>query len=214
MTTSWTETAGNICSKALQKIGVIAPDETASAHDMNSAMDALNIVLNELPLQGFVWPALTAEAGLVWVSGNTVTLPTDFYGNAVIWSYISGSRVQLHQSTYSEYISLPELTPYGDTTSFYIDSTGTCYLYPWPLVDQQLTIKYQKLLSDSVQTTAPNLPKQFYGALHYGVAAELCLDYGIPAEKTMMIEGKWIEKRELALQSAISAAPISFVVWE
>lgn len=214
MSTSWTETAGQICSEALKKMGVIATGETASSDDMFSALNALDIVLTELPLRGYVWPALTAEASLAWVSGNTVTLPVDYYGNAVMWSSVSGQRVRLYQLTYPEWSALWQTAPTGVVNSFYIDPVGTCYLYPQPEVDPELTFQYQRKTLDSNMVVAPDLPRTFYGALHYGVASELCLEYGVPADISSVIESKWREKKELALQSAISEAPITFVVWE
>jgi len=75
------ETAGKICKEALLVLGVVEPNQTPDAVDMTSALNALDIVLQELPLRGYVWPALTAEASLTWTSGNTVTLPADYYSN-------------------------------------------------------------------------------------------------------------------------------------
>ena len=214
MSTSWTQTAGQICSSALEKMGVIEPGGTASASDMLSALNALDIVLVELPLRGYVWSALTAEAALAWVSGNTVTLPTDYYGNPVIWTAASGSRVQLHQFTQAEWTALRDTSPTGVVDSFYINPVGTCYIYPEPTVDPVLTIQYQRKTLDTSMVVAPDIPRTFYGALIYGVASELLVDYGVPDKIANVIEGNWREKKELALQSAIADAPISFAVRE
>lgn len=195
-------------------MGVIEAGGTPSASDMLSALNALDIVLVELPLRGYVWPALTAESALAWVSGNTVTLPADYYGNPVIWTSLSGSRVQLGQMTQAEWTALRDTSPSGVVDSFYINPVGTCYIYPEPAVDPVLTIQYQRKTLDSSMVVAPDLPRTFYGALIYGVASELCLEYGVPDKIASVIEGKWREKKELALQSAISDAPISFAVLE
>jgi hypothetical protein len=213
LTTSWTETAGTICTNALLKLGVIAAGETPTHTDMNAALNALNIVLQELPLRGYVWPALTAEASLTWTSGNTVTLPTDYYSNAAIWSSVSGSRVPLTQMTHPEWVELRDTSPIGTTTKFYINPLGTCYLYPEPSVDPVLTLQYQRLIADTAQFAAADVPRILIGALHYGVAAELIEDYG-RMDLQQSIESKWAMKRELAMQTLINEAPITFVVSE
>lgn len=213
MSTSWTETADQICTKALLKLGVIAAGETASYEDMNAALSALDNVLNELPLRGYLWPALTAEASLTWTSGNTVTLPADYYSYPAIWSSVSGSRVPLQQMTHPEWCELRDTSPIGLVTKFYIDPVGTCYLYPEPDVDPVLTLQYQRLISDVSEFSAADVPRVLIGALHYGVAAELIEDYG-RLDLQQSIEGKWNQKRELALQSLIDIAPIDFTVLE
>jgi hypothetical protein len=213
LTTSWTETAGQICSEALRILGVIAPDETPSSVDMNTALNALNIVLQELPLRGYVWPALTAEASLAWASGNTVTLPADYYKNAALWSSVSGARVPLEQMTHPYWMTLRDTAPVGTTTKFYIDPVGTCYLYPEPDVDPVLTIQYQRLIADTAQFSAADVPKILIGALHYGVANELLITYG-RMDIAPQVEGRWAQKRELAFQSLINEAPITFMVSE
>lgn len=213
MTTSWTETAGKICKEALLILGVVAPDETPAAVDMTTALNALDIVLQELPLRGYVWPALTAEASLTWTSGNTVTLPADYYSNPSMWSSVSGARVQLEQMTHPYWMTLRDTATVGTTTHFYIDPVGTCYLYPEPAVNPVLTFQYQRLIADSAQFTAPDVPKILIGALHYGVANELLISYG-RKDLSEAIEGRWMQKRELALQSLINLAPITFMVSE
>ena len=213
MTTSWTETAGQICSEALVILGVIAPDETPTYSDMNSALRALDNVLQELPLRGYVWPALTAEASLAWVSGNTVTLPADYYANPALWSNVSGSRVQLEQMTHPHWMTLKDTSPVGTTTHFYINPVGTCYLYPEPSVDPVLTLQYQRLIADSSQFAASDVPRILIGALHYGVANELIIAYG-RMDIAQQVEARWMQKRELAFQSLINEAPITFMVSE
>jgi hypothetical protein len=213
LTTSWTETAGEICTKALLKLGVVAAGETPTYEEMNHALGALDIVLQELPLRDYLWPQLTAEATLVWTTGNTVTLPADYYSNPTLWSSVSGSRVQLRFMPHAEWIGLRDTSPDGNPDAFYIDPIGTCYLYPSPLVNPVLTLQYQRLIADSAQFTAADVPRVLIGALHYGVAAELIEDYG-RMDLSQVIEGKWQQKKELVLQSLIEEAPITFVVNE
>lgn len=193
---------------------MLAVGETPTADDMNACLDALDVVLQELPVHGYVWPALTAEASLTWVSGNTVTPPTDYYAHPVLWSSYSGSRVQLRNMTHAEWNSLPNTAPSGVPSAFYINPAGTWYLYPSPTANPVLTLQYQRLVADSVQTTAPAMPRSFFSALGYGVANEMLLKFGVPPDIAQQIQQRWMEKREYAMQSAISSAPISFVVYE
>ena len=75
MSTSWSETATEICSDALMHLGVISTGESIGGDELAQALRALDSVLKELPLYGYSWPKLSSETAFTWVSGQTIALP-------------------------------------------------------------------------------------------------------------------------------------------
>lgn len=85
MSTSWSETATEICSDALMHLGVISTGESIGGDELAQALRALDSVLKELPLYGYSWPKLSSETAFTWVSGQTIALPADFYAFPTLW---------------------------------------------------------------------------------------------------------------------------------
>jgi hypothetical protein len=212
MTTSWTLTAAEICTDALEHMGILSDGETASSGDMQTALKALNGVLKELPLIGYLWPALSAEASLTWTAGQTVSLPADYYAYPVVWSQATGTKVQLVQLNHAQWLATPNRDAKGSTTHFYVDPLGALHLWPVPPVDPVLTIQYQRIVSDAASTTSPSLPQYWINPLGYGVANELVLKFGVPQDKRVEIAQRWGVKRDRALESSIGSEVICFSV--
>jgi hypothetical protein len=62
---------------------------------MQVALRALDGVLKELPLAGYVWPKLSAEAALAWTAVRPIPLPDDYFGSPVAWRLVDGKKVPL-----------------------------------------------------------------------------------------------------------------------
>lgn len=213
MSTSWTLTAGEICTDALEHLGVIGDGETASAGDMQIALKALDGVLKELPLRGYTWPALSAEVSLTWASVQAMALPTDYYGYPVAWTLISGYKVPLRQIPHAKWIAMLNRTATGATVQeFYIDPAGVFNVWPVPPSDPVITLQYQKIVPDAVQASSPTLPQYWINPLGYGVANELVMKFGIGVEKSTQIANRWAEKKAFALESSAAYENICFDV--
>lgn len=213
MATNWTLSAGQICNDALQHLGVLADGEAATGGDMALALRALDGVLKELPLSGYSWPKLSGEVALVWVSGQTIALPLDYYAYPVVWRTVAGSKTMLNQFTHAQWIALGgRALATGEPTGYYIGPDKLVYLYPTPTVDPVATLQYQKLVDDSVLTQSPDLPQYWVNPLGYGVANELTLIYGKSQDIRVEIAQRWMAKRDKALENSVASEVISFGV--
>lgn len=215
MTTSWTLAAIEICTDALEHLGVLADGETATAGDMQVALRALDGVLKELPISGFCWPALSAETALTWGGVQSMALPSDYYAYPVTWRSDNGAKHKLVQIPHANWIAMPDRARSGDVvTHFYISPSGEFLVYPTPATDPQITLQYQKIISDAELSEPVNLPQYWNNPLGYGVANELVLKFDIPQTKRVDIAQRWAAKRAYALESAIASEVISFEVRE
>jgi len=212
MALTWTLAAAEICTDALEHLGVIADGESASSGDMQTALRALNGLLKELPLMGYHWPALSGEVALTWAGSQSVALPADYYGYPVAWSSASGTKVRLTQYTHAEWLAVPNTAQTGTATHFYISPAGALLAWPIPAVNPVLTLQYQRLVQDADLITAPMLPLYWLNPLGYGVANEICLKFGVPQDKRIEIGQRWEAKKMRALESSIASEVITFTV--
>ena len=217
MATAWTLTAQGICNDALEHLNVLGSGATATAPDMQLALKALDGVLKELPLFGYVWPKLSGEVALTWggTGVQTIALPADYYGYPVAWKLLNGQRVPLKEIPHGDWVQMLDRATTGPVTHFYISPARVSYLYPTPTAaDPTVTLQYQKIVDDAATTTSPDVLQFWINPLGYGVANEMKFKFGLSKSERDDIERMWSMKRSLALASSISSAPISFEVDE
>lgn len=213
MATAWTLAAAEICTDALEHLGVIGDGEPATGGDMQTALRALDAILKELPLVGYSWPKLSSEAALTWTTGQTIALPTDYYGYPTAWKTVNGQKVPLTQIPHAQWVAMPTRSSVtGEPHSFYIGPDKALYLYPTPTVNPSVSLQYQKLVDNADQMAQPDIPQYWLNALGYGVAHELAFKFSVPPAKAAAIEQRWMAKRATALESSIASEPISFEV--
>lgn len=212
MSTAWTLLASEVCTDALQHLGVLGEGESASGEQIQTALRGLDVVLKELPLAGYLWPKLSAESALAWVSGQTVNLPADYYGYPVVCKTVNGQRVPLIQIPHATWVQMLGRDAPGEPTHCYVSPANVLSLYPTPTVNPNLTIQYQAIVDDAALAVTPNVLQTWKGALGWGVADEVGMRFGAPAERRQEIAARWREKRSFALQSAVASEPISFSV--
>lgn len=213
MSTAWTLAAADVCTDALEHLGVIGAGEAPSGEDMQVALRALDGVLKELPLAGFVWPKLSAEMALTWTAGQTIPLPTDYFGSPVAWRLVDGKKVPLMQVPHARWVQMVDRSSaVGAPTHFYLGPDSTLYLWPIPDADPAVTLQYQRVADDADETAQPDVPQYMLNALGYGVAHECVLKFDTPPARAQEIAQRWMSKRAAALEYAIESAPICFEV--
>lgn len=213
MTTSWTETATEICSDGLRHLGVLRVGGTPRSSDFSNALRALDSVLKELPTFGYSWPKLSSEAAFTWASGQTIALPADFLAFPEIWITSSGNKTRLTELTHAQWVANPGRSlATGAPTHFYVSPDKYVWLYPTPTTAPTLTLQYQKIIDDSAAASSPDVPQYWINPLGYGVADQLSLTYSAPQDVRLEIAQRWAAKRERALEFSISSGPISFSV--
>lgn len=214
MTTAWTLTASEICTDALQHLGVIDPEQTASGYQAQAALRGLDTVLKELPLVGYNWPKLSGETALTWASLQTFSLPTDYYGHPYAWKTENGQKYPLVQIPHSNWVQMPDRAATGTATHFYVNPANVFYVWPLPSSDPGLYVQYQKIVDDASLTVTPDVLQTWKGALGFGVANEIGLKFGAPQSTRVEVAQRWAAKKELLLNSAIASEVISFEVRE
>lgn len=213
MSTAWTLAAADVCTDALEHLGVIGAGEVASGEDMQVVLRALDGVLKELPLVGYSWPKLSTEASLAWTAGQTIPLPPDYFGAPVAWRLVDGRKVQLAQVPHARWTQMTDRSSAaGIPTHFYISPDNTLYLWPTPDSDPIVSLQYQRIVGDADSTAQPDVPQFMLSALGYGVAHESVLKFDTPLARAQTIAERWQSKRAAALEYAIESAPICFEV--
>jgi len=214
MTTAWTLAAAEVCTDALEHLGVIGAGEAASGDDMQLALRALNAVLKELPLAGYAWPKLSAETALAWAGSQNMPLPADYFGSPAAWRTVDGRKAPLTQIAHARWVQMADRSAAGTPSHFYISPDQQLYLWPVPEADPSVSLQYQRVVSDADEVTQPDVPQFWLNALGYGVAAELLLKFDTPDAKAQAINARWQSKRTAALEHSIESAPICFEVRE
>jgi hypothetical protein len=214
MATTWTLLATDVCTDALQHLGVLGEGETMSAADAQVALRGLDVVLKELPIHGYTWPKLSAQSALTWASVQTFTLPTDYYGNLIAWQTVNGQLSPLTQIPHATWVQMTDRSATGTASHFYISPSNVFYVWPLPSTDPGLYVQYQKIVDDAALATTPDVLQTMKGALGYGVASEICLKYGTPQPLRLEIAQRWTAKRDRFIEHAIPSGPISFEVQE
>lgn len=214
MSTSWTLLASEVCTDALQHLGVLGEDETASASQIQIALRGLDIVLKELPLAGYTWPKLSGEVALTWASAQTMTLPTDYYGYPVAWRTENGDRIPLMQIPHATWVGMTDRDAEGTPTHFYVSPANVFYVWPVPDSDPGVYLQYQKIVDDAALAVTPDVLQVWKGALGYGVADEIGMKMAAPQARRVEIAQRWLFKKNLALQNSIPHETITFEVSE
>jgi hypothetical protein len=212
MTTAWTLTASEICTDAMQHLGHLDPGESASGNDMQLALRGLDAVLKELPLAGYTWPKLSAETTLTWASLQTISLPSDYYGNPIAWKTLNGQRVPLTQIPHATWVQMIDRAATGEATHFYVNPSNVFYVWPVPSSDPGMYVQYQKIVDDAELAVSPDVLQTWKNALGYGVANEIGLKLGATQERRVEIAQRWSAKRSICLLNSIPAEAISFEV--
>ena len=209
MTTAWTRTAGAICTEALQNLGIQDSGSSIPPEDMQTALDALDAVLKELPLYGYSWPKLSVRTSLAWTT-NPISLPSDYFGYLRVWA----NGIPLREMSVTVWNNLTNNVQFADTapTSFYVDPSNALNLYPQPSFDPLITVQYQRIVDDVAQGQSVDLPQYWNNALGWGVALELGPKFRVPEQELQRIEKMWMQKMTRALGNSVANGPISFDV--
>jgi len=218
MTTAWTLNAGEVVADALEHLGALGNGESVTAADLALGLKALDGILKEMPIHGFVWKKVTSTPVLItWSSlaPKTVSMPTDFYGVPQISFTQNSANVDLELITKAEYDAI--VNPDYVATyplKMYLDSSNVGWLWPVPSADPSMYITYQTITSDAVSGSTPDVKQSWISMLGYWVAYELRLKFAVPPQVINEIKESLAIKRRLCLASSAESAPIYFTVMD
>lgn len=205
MSVTWSLTRERIADKALEKCQALASGGTSDAADRSLALEALDGILKELAWFGYSWPkTVSGQAALTFTAATqTVNLPADFYGNAII-TYLDASlnEIGLPLVTLLEWNRIVRKT---DTAAYpisgFLDNFNVLWLWPIQTANVTAKISYQKVIDDTAASTTPNLSSAWTLAVATGVAAEIGDEFGVPVTKLDRWGKKWAYLRNLGIQN-------------
>lgn len=209
---NWTLTRERVGDKALEKCQRLGIARTASPDDRNLCLEALDGILKNLLWYGYSWPKTASGfSTLVLTSGlPSIALPQDYYSGARL-NYVdaSGNEVWLPDPITPEEwrLTLNKSTQAYYPMKAYIDNFNV--LYPWPLTNQSVTLNlyYQKVILDTVASSAVDLDSPWMIGLVYGVAAEIGDEFGVDPARIARFEAKWREQRALGVMNEAPPGP-------
>lgn len=210
MSTSWTQTAQEIYTGALELCEAISDGEIPGASDVALCKRALDGILKELPLHGLSWFKLTTtDVSITWavLTAQTVTPPSDYFGSPVL----KRDGVPLRQITKAEF-DAKAASSATLPIEFYETPSGTFKLWPTPSTDPALTLSYQAICNDVTSTATPDIKQAWILGFTYWLADEISMKFGVPQPVRAEIKQRAEEKRNLMKQWAAEQAPIAFTV--
>lgn len=211
-TANWSLTRERICDKALEKCKRLGIGRPATAADRSLCLEALDGLLKQLSWYGYTWPKTLSGNATLSLTSNlaSISMPTDFYTGAHI-NYVdtSGNEVPLPPPiTREEWASIPlKTTQASYPQKVYIDNFNV--LFPYPRTNQTVTLNvyYQKVVSNTVASSAVDLDSPWYLGLAYGVAAEVGDEFGVDEKKLLKFETKWATIRSLGIMNEAPPGP-------
>lgn len=142
--------------------------------DPSKARRALNLLFQELTNRGVnLWTLEYTSETLA--SGTTVhTLPTGTVDVLDIVVNDGSNDIQLQAIGYEDYLQIPNKTYESRPTQYMTErNRANVKIRPWPVPDQDYTIKYWKIAAIQDVGTAqndPDVPNRFLPAIIYGLA--------------------------------------------
>jgi hypothetical protein len=211
---AWTLTTLQVIRGALELCQVVGVGETIDDDDTDLCMRSLDGVIKELPLHGYSWPEVTpVPVAVTWVSGNSVTPPTDYFGVPTLkFTDASSNKVELLQLPKAEWelLKLSQTAQYP--THWYQAPDLTFKLWPTPTQNPGLELTYQGIIPDLVLTSTPTIQQQYLNTLQYLLADEISLKYGVARDIRQELGVRAAYKKNLMVQWATDLAPISISV--
>jgi len=184
-----TTTALDIISGAFRLLQVASPDVDLSAEEANSALDALNLMIESWDNESLMMYHITKESFVLTPNKNPHTIGTggDFNTSRptaieAATLTVNGLDYDVKPMAYDDWaaIRLKSLaTIYSEY--LYLDATfplGNVYLHPISRAASTLTIYCRKPLTEFTSLTSTfSLPKGYARAMKYGLAIELAPEY-------------------------------------
>lgn len=203
-TIDWTLLRERLADKGLEKIGRLGAGETSAAEDRNLCLEALDSILKNLAVHGYKWPKTinTPYSANFAIGVQTATLPQDFY-NLISMNYVdtAGNEHFLFPITTREWNDITNKTVAGgNPQKAYIDNFNVLHIWPVPSVATVVKIYYEKVILDSVASSAVDLDAAWMLAIPYGIGAEVGYEFEVPQTRLDRVTAKWTYERDMLIQ--------------
>lgn len=176
-----TLTVREVCTRALQKAGIVGLGETASSEDAEGARKELDVMLKGWQNMAYnLWTKTSGSLTLTTSAEHTLDPVRPLRILSARYK-ASASAAELHMTpmTRDEYDSLPVKTTTGTPTQYHYDrQREAARLYIWPVLSsatgQTVVYTYERELEDvtGLEDTL-DIPGEWWDAVIYNLAARL-----------------------------------------
>jgi hypothetical protein len=165
LTITFTMTAGELVTRAMQRRRCLALGRSPTAHEMTYGLERLNLILKPLGrYEGTQWAPEEATATIT--AGNPTVALTPKPANVVSVRLILSATNERTLARWEggQYDSLPNKTSVGDPT-IYVEretSAGVSLVF-WPVPSANRTVKYRyiRVPEDVAQASAIDVPQDW-----------------------------------------------------
>lgn len=177
MTITFTLTAGELVTRAMQRRRCLALGRSPTAHEMAYGLERLNLILKPLArYEGTQW-AVEDTTATITAGNGTVTLATRPGRIVSIGLALSSTNERpLAEWEMGQYDSLPNKIAVGDPTIFVVRELAaatTLRVWPVPSVNRTLNIRYVRVPDDVVQASSVDVPQDWLEDLETVLADSL-----------------------------------------
>ena len=195
MTAIYTITRNQVINGALRVLGVIGSGDQPTPEDVDNCSQALNLYIKQLQVKGLpLWK--TEDLQVPMVVGQTVYAigPTGDVVTTrplrVVMAFIrspQGNDTVLQVISRQEYMQLGIKTSQGIPNQCYYDpqlTNGQLYVFNAPSqAGWTIHLQVQLPIDDTLTPgDTPDFPSEWFNCLKFGLADQLSLEYGAPAQ--------------------------------
>ncbi len=177
MTITFSMTAGDLVTRAMQKRRCLALGRTPTAAEMTYGLERLDQMLKALAADGAI-PWATVEGAATITAGDADVLlePTPSEVISVGLALSASNERALAMWEIGQYDVLPNKAVVGDPVAYVVRETAdgvSLRLWPVPSTDRTINYRYVAIPEDVVQTTALDLPQHYIGPMEAALAGRL-----------------------------------------
>lgn len=174
MTTVWNLTFAEFAARVLQKCGVLAAGETASADDLALAADVIDGALKALHADGLLWWAVTTSE-IAWSGASDASI-TD--SAEILFAYwLAGTYRSVRVVERQEWEAIEDKTQTG-TPELLFDDGGTLRVWPAP-TSGTMRVTYQREIADTELASNLDMPKKLVKPMVDLMAYEIAPYFGV-----------------------------------
>ena len=178
MSISFTMTAGEVVTKALNDLGVYSPGEDVSAEDMATGLEALNLMLKSWGGRGITcWTDIDGTATITGGNASVTLSPRPLFVTEARVVITATNERPLSEWGNADYARLPNKAAVGTPTIFSLRYTpSNVTMRVWPVPSSDMTVKYgfARVIEDVGGTTdAIDVPQEWLECVVKNLAVNL-----------------------------------------
>lgn len=224
MTAIYTQSRDQVINGALRVLGVIGSGDKATPEDYSNCSEALNLYIKQLQTKGMpLWKVEDLQVPMV---NNQYVYNLGPTGDVictrplrVVMAFIRSPQnndTTLQVISRQEYMQLGYKPSQGIPNQCYYDpqlNNGVLYVYNNPNTTGYTIHLQVQMPVDDVLTPSqiPDFPSEWFNCLKFGLADQLALEYGVPAQVRAELAQRAEKYLEMMTDWSQEEASTSFV---